>query len=329
MACVNKEMGLVDTVLHMCFYFPIGFAIFVLVCVTVFLLNPLFVFPACAYMAYAVVMGPPTFVELEFWSSVRKWIHTKHICPDYQAQFPVEGADRLPPPTTQTLYTFHPHGLLNLTRAIHTLDPHSPLYARFENAYHAVHDVFFRIPFLRELMLCGGCIPASRVYMDWAAARGASITLTPGGAREIQYAQAVTNREVLLFRGRKGYIRFAKRHGLPIVPLYTAGEQDVMTYEVGWMSSFVRYFSEKVKLLTGLTVDLNCFAAFSPRNVMKWFAAGAAENSKPLTVTQVGQPVVTTDDASVEALQDSLLQQLHELRNAAPAAFRGRRLSIH
>lgn len=327
-------MGLLETVLHMCFYFPVGLLLLTVACVVVFACNPLFFLPVALYTLYVLFVGYPTFAELEFWSSVRSRIKWNRLLPvpDYTSLFPVVNTENLPSPGTQALYTFHPHGLLSLTRAIHTVDPHSPLHPLFENAYHAIHGFFFRIPFLRELMLYGGCIPADRAYMDWAAEKGASVTLTPGGAREVQYAQDMAYREVWLFRNRKGYIRFAKRHGMPIVPLYTAGEQDVMTYPVNRVSSWLRWLSEKGRLLTGMTVDLNIIYAYSMRNIMKWLSAAGSRCSKPLTAVCVGRPVVTDDAATegtVEALQESLLLQLQAARAAAPAAFRRRRLSVH
>jgi hypothetical protein len=326
MKCSKKGMGLLETVLHLLMYYPLLFPLVIVGGIALFLCNPLFALPACLYVLYVVVAGSPTFAELEFWGSVRKWVNTGHVPSDYRQQFPVEGLSNLPPADTPALYTFHPHGLINLTRAMHTLDPSSPLFGRFQNAYHAVHGFFFRIPFVRELMLCGGCIPASRDYLDWAASKGASITLTPGGAREVQYAHDKTSREVWLFRGRKGYIRFAQRHGLPIVPLYTAGEQDVMTYPQGWLSGWGRWIGEKGRLLTGVTTDWNCLFSYSLQNIAKWLFAGA--DSRPLTVTQVAAPVDTLEGTTDE-LQERLLLLLLAAREAAPAAFRRRRLSIH
>jgi hypothetical protein len=178
-------------------------------------------------------------------------------------------------------------------------------------------------------MLCGGCIPADRESMDWAARRGFSLTLSPGGAREVQYAHNKATKEVWLFRNRKGYLRFAKRHGLSIVPLYTAGEQDVFTYSVGWITPWLRWLRERGRALTGLTVDLNFLAVFSPKNLAKWFAATASVEPSALTVTCVGAPVVPAADETVEALQERVLQALQTAHAAAPAAFRRRRLSIH
>lgn len=315
----------------MSFYYPLAFLFVVVAAATVFLCNPLFVLPACLYVVYVLVMGQPTFAELEFWSAVRKWVNTRNVPSDYRQLFPVEGVENLPSADTQALYTFHPHGLVNLTRAIHTLDPSSPLFPHFQNAYHAIHAFFFHIPFLRELLLCGGCIPASRTYMDWAADRGASLTLTPGGAREMQYAHDKASREVWVFRGRKGYIRFAQRHMIPIVPLYAAGEQDVMTYRQGWLSGWIRWGSEKIQLLTGMTADWNCLYAYSPHNLVRWFAA--AGSGRPLTVTYVTPPVASAAAADADSLQQILLQQLQAAHAAAHAAanaaVRKRRLSIH
>jgi 1-acyl-sn-glycerol-3-phosphate acyltransferase len=190
--------------------------------------------------------------------------------------------------------------------------------------------------------------------MDWAVTQGKSVTLTPGGAREVQYARENTNREVWLLRNRKGFLRFARRHGIPIVPLYTAGEQEAFTSAEGWVGQPLQWLSGVLRSITGLTVDLNILQAFRPANLWKWSALQNAE--RPVTVTSVCEPVATvsaeaaTADAdrqreqtdrqteagqtereppSVEILQERLLQRLQNARQQAPKRLRTRRLSVH
>jgi hypothetical protein len=356
-------MSLLGTAWHWLFYYPLGLLALSLAAALVFLFNP-FLFPfAVAYILYVLLWGSPTFAELQMWAAVRQ--ATKWPTPDLTAAFPVVGTERLPSPTEPALYTFHPHGLLNITRAVHTIDPHSPLYVHLRNAYHAVHSGFFHVPFLREVMLYGGCIPATHAYMDWAVTQGKSVTLTPGGAREIQYAREKTNREVWLLRNRKGFLRFARRHGLPIVPLYTAGEQDAFTSaEGGWLGRPMQWLSGVLRSITGLTVDFNILQAFRPANLWTWSALQGTET--PLTTTFVCEPVTTIgansvrdslreqggegdgegdgeggeggqrgdragrgQPPSVEALQATLLQSLQTSRQQAPQHLRTRRLSVH
>ena len=154
-------------------------------------------------------------------------------------------------------------------------------------------------------MLYGGCIPATHHYMDWAIEQGKSVTLTPGGAREVQYAKENTNREVWLLRNRKGFLRFARRHGIPIVPLYTAGEQDAFTSAEGWLGRPLQWLSGVLRSVTGLTVDLNILQAFRPANLWKWSTVQNAE--VPLTTTYVCEPVATVsaDTASATASADA------------------------
>ena len=82
-------------------------------------------------------------------------------------------------------------------------------------------------PFVRTLISWMGGVDASRSAVNAALKDGHSIGLSPGGIAEMFEGYPKKGRfpndEVVLLANRKGFIKMALRHGLPVVPVYTFG----------------------------------------------------------------------------------------------------------
>ena len=88
-------------------------------------------------------------------------------------------------------------------------------------------SILFYWPGIRELLLLLGVRDASRANLERLLAGGYSVTLVPGGIWEMVNTRA-DQEQVFLMR-RLGFLRLAMRHGVPVVPIYTFGENQLFT----------------------------------------------------------------------------------------------------
>ncbi len=82
-------------------------------------------------------------------------------------------------------------------------------------------DGIYAVPGWRELMRKIGQMPASMDNAQAALGDGCSVLLYPGGSYEV--FRPWTDRNRILFKGRKGFIRLALKAGVPVVPVVGHG----------------------------------------------------------------------------------------------------------
>jgi len=114
-------------------------------------------------------------------------------------------------------------------------------------AYAMVHDGAFKVPFVRELLLRVGGIPASRENADTVLGMGGTLLAFPGGEQEAQ--RSFRDRNEVDFRGRTGFIEVALKHGVPILPVVNVGGHEVYftLFSSRWLAEITGY-----RALTGL-----------------------------------------------------------------------------
>lgn len=88
-------------------------------------------------------------------------------------------------------------------------------------------SVLFYCPLLRELLLLLGVRDAGRANLQNLLNSGYSVAVCPGGIWEMVNTRH--DQEQLFLQRNLGFIRLAMRHGLPIVPIYTFGENQLFT----------------------------------------------------------------------------------------------------
>lgn len=265
---------------------------------TSILFNPLLWIPFFIYCIY-ISISQPSYSEIDFYTHIRKYPYTftyninqqyKHI-----DKFKIDGLDNIEHISKPAIFGFHPHGLASITRAIFCTNQCTPLYkTHLKDAYHAIHSLLFKIPILREFLLLGGAIPVSESYIRHYISKGHSITITPGGAREMKYAQDKyhTNGETYYIIPRKGIARIASDMNVPMIPIYTDGERQIMSYEPSPL--ILNLINKIIGVFTKKTTDTNILQILYPSNILKWHRLHNTKTT--ITTTYIGTPKNTYEE---------------------------------
>jgi len=127
----------------------------------------------------------------------------------------------------QYVVVWHPHGAYTIAALCfvsHFWATGYPGGVRGDR-YVCIAPLLFRIPFLSEfLLLCGARSQDSKTFNNLLAS-GATVGVQPGGLFE----QVSTDhtQERVYFPARLGFVRLAMKHGVPILPIYAFGENQL------------------------------------------------------------------------------------------------------
>lgn len=142
----------------------------------------------------------------------------------------IRGMERIP--KTQTIIiTHHDGGVMpvnGICFGIHWYDQFGfdrPLYVLTHDLFHSLWDPF------SKLLADSGLVRADRKVMDAVLAKGHSLLLFPGAARES--FRTYWHRRDIDLGGRKGFIAQAIRWNLPITPLVSAGAHETVIVLAG------------------------------------------------------------------------------------------------
>uniref|UniRef100_A0A7S1MSH1 Acyltransferase n=1 Tax=Alexandrium catenella TaxID=2925 RepID=A0A7S1MSH1_ALECA len=134
-------------------------------------------------------------------------------------------------PQRQYITPWHPHGALTFCAAFYTnimtTQSTMPGAPGPRNWFVGIADLLFRFPGLGEALLLWNARPVSEATSQKVLKSGYSYAIQPGGIPE----QVVTDhrRELLVFPPTGGFCRLAVQHGVPLVPIYAFGENQVFS----------------------------------------------------------------------------------------------------
>ena len=97
----------------------------------------------------------------------------------------------------------------------------------------AIHSILFRLPIVRDILEQFRCIEAKEEVIKYHLNQGKSVAVVTGGIEEMSHNGEETIKIVL--KKRKGYARIAKECNVPIVPMFTLGENELFPNETFWL----------------------------------------------------------------------------------------------
>ena len=166
---------------------------------------------------------------LKHFQSVWTYIHND-IYKNIQESFRLNDVEKLP--KTNALFICFPHGLLGHSWLLHFCYQISTWPHPIPRPFLAVHSIFFRIPFLKDVAELFHCIEAKEDIIASYLKKGHSVAILVGGVQEMLYNGSQPIK--LIVKKRKGYIRIAKSCQVPIVPMFTVGENELFPNETWW-----------------------------------------------------------------------------------------------
>jgi 1-acyl-sn-glycerol-3-phosphate acyltransferase len=89
------------------------------------------------------------------------------------------------------------------------------------SVYSLVYDLLLAVPGYGPFLRRSGALPADGTAASAALAGGAAVLVFPGG--DYDACRPWTDRDVVDFGGRRGFVRLALRTGVPIVPVVSYG----------------------------------------------------------------------------------------------------------
>jgi len=95
-----------------------------------------------------------------------------------------------------------------------------------EPVYVLAHDILFKHPRMDKLLRSVGIVPACCETARRVLESGHKLLVFPGG--DIETLRPYRDRRKVVLAGRKGFARLSLAHGVPVVPLVSAGSHETL-----------------------------------------------------------------------------------------------------
>src|SRR5829696_472114 len=176
-----------------------------------------------------LIARPPTVDPLDLRDPeyIRRTLPALRAMSELYFRADVRGLDHIPARGPVLLVGNHSGGTL----IADTFVLAQAFYDRFgpDRVFHQLaHDLVFKAPGVRALLIPYGTVPASPENMRRALARDAALLVYPGGDHETY--RASWNSGDIDFAHRTGFVRLALQLGVPIVPVVAIGGQETALF---------------------------------------------------------------------------------------------------
>lgn len=135
-----------------------------------------------------------------------------------RSTFQMVGADVIP---ASSLLLWHPHSLMSIAPTLHCSFRIHKLESKLVS-----HNIYHMFPVIKDFAKYANVIPADFEVMKKNLEEGNSVSIIPGGVREMMTTTDEKNIRLVL-KNRKGIFRLALLTGRPLVPLITYGESEL------------------------------------------------------------------------------------------------------
>jgi diacylglycerol O-acyltransferase 2, plant len=205
-------------------------------------------------------------------------------------------------PKQPYLFAFHPHGVQPFTVMWIQLSRQWREHEAFRDMRFSVMtaSVMHYVPLMRDILQWMGGREVSRQSIERALRTKESILLVPGGQSEMMVSQSNVGR-IRIVTYHTGFIKIALQNGVPLVPVLSFGEMEVM--------DFVRlplcqeFFISRI----GIPVPFFPYGLVGfpiPRPVPVTVVFG-----KPLPVKKIADP----SPADIQAVADKYFKRIREI----------------
>ena len=106
--------------------------------------------------------------------------------------------------------------------------------------YALTHEAILQLPLFHHIGTSIGCIRANHANAAKAFQAGHKVLVYPGGDEDV--FRPYRRRNEVVFGGRRGYIRLALRHNIPIIPVVTAGAHEtfLVLEDFKWLAKILK-----------------------------------------------------------------------------------------
>ncbi|RLN95117.1 hypothetical protein BBJ28_00000101 [Nothophytophthora sp. Chile5] len=163
------------------------------------------------------------------WRQRQSWVNGRSFLVDTVKRYFSGHIIRVAPldPKKQYIMSFHPHGIMPIS--VMWLQFTAQWRQLFPNFYAHIltASVLHQIPLARDVLQFFGSREVTRQAFASTLQEKGSVFLVPGGQAEMLEQQSA-QKEVRVYTHHRGFIRLAIEHGVPLVPVLSFKEGELM-----------------------------------------------------------------------------------------------------
>jgi 1-acyl-sn-glycerol-3-phosphate acyltransferase len=260
------------------------------------------VFLLMGYYAFQWLKKKGVFEVLFSWLRMNEKIIGDELQNHLQKTFLLRGNLSKETLEIPTLYIAHPHGLFSMAPFLHWAAGVTEWPKTSTKIHIAVHSIFFKIPFVKELMESYGAIEATEEAIRRVLQQGDSVALLTGGVEELNKTES--GKMNIVLKKRTGFLRIARDLEIPIVPVLTFGENELFPPIRGYWIAKVQDYLKK---WFGIALPIPTW-----QSIENWFSLlkGPLEQK---VITWVGKPILSNKKESLQTIRDKIIHAVVEL----------------